>query len=79
MALNTFSWDVWVTFGMWCGAGWAAGSVVAQAGGMKVLGVWLWAGRGRWLSPSLLNSPQQLSLQSWDWCGMSDVGSVSLI
>lgn len=30
MALDTFSWDVWGSFGMWCGAGWAVGSMVAQ-------------------------------------------------
>lgn len=29
--------------------------------------------------PNLLSSPQQSSLQSWGWYGMSDVGSVSLI
>lgn len=79
MALETFSWDVWVTFGMWCGTGWAARSVVAQARVVKVLGVWLQAGGGRWFSLSLLSSPQQPSLRSWGWYGMSDIGSVSLI
>lgn len=27
MALDTFSWDVWMVFGMWGGAGWAVGTV----------------------------------------------------
>lgn len=60
MALDPFSWDGWVPFGMWSGPGWAAGSVAAQGRRMGVLDGGLGMGDGS--APSLLNSPEQLFL-----------------